>query len=202
MKRFLFGLLAFSLILCGTTVHASIHTIDFESDTIGEKSNGFVSNDSALVAFSDSLTPPDGLRIEDFGFQSDGQGLGVFGDDESELILDFAVTVDALSLEFGNDDPFFSNEGDRAVLTVFDGAVQVGQTSVVLNRNDILDQSISFSGVQFNRATFLYDVSTDGLIEIVDNIQFNTVDAVPEPTALLIWSGFAAVLVTGRRRKK
>ena len=149
------------------------------------------------------MTPPDGLQIASFvGNQSDGQGLGVFGDDESELILDFAVTVDALSLEFGNDDPGFSNSGDLAVLTVFDGAVQVGQTSVVLNRNDILDQTISFSGVQFNKATFFFDVTTNGLIEIVDNIEFNTVDAVPEPTALLIWSGFAVVLMTGRRRKK
>jgi hypothetical protein len=88
--------------------------------------------------------------------------------------MDLDVPACAISVDFGNDDPAFSNPGDEAVLTVFDGATQVGQVSVVMNRNDTMDQTISISllgsGVFFDRATLLYDVTTVGLIEMLDNI--------------------------------
>jgi len=100
--------------------------------------------------------------------------------------MDFSVNVNSLNLLFGNDDPGFSQAGDLAVLTAFSGGTQVGQATVVLNRNDIADQTIALSGFDFNRATFRYErtVGTPiNLIEIVDDVTFNASPAnvIPEP---------------------
>ncbi len=200
MKRFIFSAAVLALFAMQTSANASLEMINFESDSTGFVPNGFVSNDSSLVSFTDSMGAE--LEISNFGNQSDGNALAVRGDDSSFLIMDFTTLVESLSLDFGNDDPGFSNAGDNAVLTLFNGATQVGQVSVEMNRNDLMDQTISFSGAQFDRAEFLYDVTTNGLIEIVDNIQFETATAlVPEPGSVVIWSVFALSGMAIRRRR-
>ena len=187
--------------LTGVT-QASI-TIDFESDSAGSKPNGWVSADTPLVSFSDSLGAD--LVVGDYGVSGHGNALGVFWDDPSYMIMDFSVITTSLQLEFGNDDANWSNPGDEAILTVFLGGTQVGQTSVVMNRDDIMNQSISISGVNFDQATFFFDVSRTppnppGLIEVVDNITF-TPTPIPAPGAILLGSIGAGFVGWLRRRR-
>ena len=159
-------------------------TIGFENDAIGGKPNGWTSADSLLVSFSDSLGAD--LFVDDYGMQSHGHGLAVFSDDAGYLVMDFGALVSSLSLEFGNDDSGWSLPGDEAILTAFLGGTQVGQATVVMNRDDIMNQSIGIGGITFDRATFLYDTD-QGLIEIVDNIAFQPAGAViPAPGAILL----------------
>jgi MYXO-CTERM domain-containing protein len=69
-----------------------------------------------------------------------------------------------------------------------------------MNRDDIMNQTIAISGPVFDRATFFYNVSTNGLIEIVDNIQFTSFSAVPTPGAMLLGSIGAGLVGWLRRR--
>ena len=201
MKKLATILALAGLVFAGFAGSAQAILIDFESDTVGGKANGWTSVDSPLVHFTDSNGA--GLLLANFGAQSFGQALATADDfDDSWLIMDFDVPVLELSLWFGNDDPAFSSAGDEAVLTAFLGAVQVGQTSVVMNRDDLMNQSIGISGVTFDSATFYYDVvPQQGLVEIVDDIDFTLI---PEPTTMLMLGGLGAGLAGARklRRKK
>jgi hypothetical protein len=71
-----------------------------------------------------------------------------------------------------------------------------------MNRDDIMNQSISISGLMFDRATFFYDVTgVAGLIEIVDNIQFTPGGVIPAPGALVLGSLGAGLVGWLRRRR-
>ena len=178
---------------------ASADFIDFESDTDGLKPNGFSSVDSSAVTFSDSSGAD--LQLADWGHQSDGRGLAVFDDDASFLVMNFTGLYNTLSLDFGNDDPFFSSAGDTAELRLYNGGSQVGFVSVVMNRDDNMNQTIAYSGAGFDRAEFFYNVTGSGLIEIVDNIEFNQAP-IPEPaTMTLLGLGLAGLAVRSRRNK-
>jgi hypothetical protein len=196
MKEQLFQIITLLGIVGGitSTVNPSMAaTVNFNSDTSGNKSNGFTSVDSPLVTFSDSSGAD--LQISNYGAQSDGQGLGVFGDDASKLIFNFTQNVGFLSFQFGNDDPSFAVDGDLAVLEILANGVLTNTVSVALNRDDILNQSIFFSGAAFDSARFFYansDRNAINLIEIVDNVEFR--EAIPTPALLpgLIGLGAAA----------
>ena len=179
---------AFLVVLAAPTiVQAQTFTIDFESDAPGAVPNGFISVDSPLVSFTDSMGAD--LQIGDYGVQSNGQAMAVFFDDPSFLRMDFSVPMQSITLSFGNDDPGFSAPGDEAELRIFNGATLVQSVRVVMNRNDLMDQTIGFSGAPFDRAEFFYDVTGVGLIEIVDDIILTPVVAaptLPEWAALLM----------------
>ncbi len=196
MKRMLLcGLVCLSL--AGAAQAAVL--IDFEDDAIGDKPNDWSSVDSSLVSFSDSQGA--NMQVYDAEQQSHGNALGVFSDDASYLIMDFATTVNSLSLEFGNDDSGWTNAGDQAILTAYLSDVQVGQTLVTMNRDDIMNQSIAISGVNFDRATFFFDATVyAGLIEIVDNVQFNPA-TIPAPAGILLGSIGAGLVGWLRRRR-
>lgn len=147
--------------------------IDFEGDTSGPKPNGFASVASGAVTFFDTI----GANLELLGVGAQGEGarsLLVRPDsDRSALRISLASPTTRISLQFGNDDPVFSAPGDEAVLKAFRGSTQVGEARVVMNRNDLMDQTISFGSAEgpiFSRIIFDMDVSGQGLIEMVDHI--------------------------------
>jgi PEP-CTERM motif-containing protein len=194
-------------------VNAEAAIIDFTADTAGAKANGYTPVGHPGVHLSDTVGS--GLDIEDFGVQSHGQAIQVLDDtDGSILDIAFDFQLSSLSLDFGNDDPLFSILGDRAVLSAFQGAVAVGQTWLAMNRNDVMDQTISFSGVLFDHVTFAYTNSSfspftggpgtnTGLIEVVDNIRYEPANApVPEPGSLLLLGAGLAGLRYSRRRRQ
>jgi Ca2+-binding RTX toxin-like protein len=144
--------------------------IGFESDPSGSKAEPFTSVDNPTVHFLDSLG--DGLNVADTTPETNGQGLRVFGDDASELIIRFDVPTRRLAIRFGNDDAGYSEDGDRATLKVFRFGKRLATESVVMNRNDEADQVVTYQGKPIDRARFVYERGGEpiDLIEIVDDI--------------------------------
>ncbi len=183
-----------------------VELINFNSDSTGTKPNGFFSVDSTRVSFTDTVGA--NLDVSNYGSQSNNtNALAVNTDlDGSVLQMNFTSLVTSLSLDFGNDDPCCTIAGDLALLTTYVGATQVGQTSIVLNRDDIMNQSISIGGF-FDRATFGYTnaagspftgINNSGLIEVVDNIRFTPI---PEPSTLILLAlGLYGGVLRYRRR--
>ncbi|MDZ4371993.1 MAG: PEPxxWA-CTERM sorting domain-containing protein [Phenylobacterium sp.] len=214
MKTRLLATLSAAAALAAFAPAQAVTVIDFEGDVVGTVTEGFISSGFPELVFYSDLGA--GLEIGDFGEQSDGKALAARPDANGNFIrgefTDGAHSM--LSMTFGNDDPFFTNPGDRAVLTVFLGGALVGQTFVILNRNDTMDQTIGFNFGPFDSFTFAYTnpagapftggggVSV-GLIEMIDNITFDTLAAViPEPSAWgMMILGFGGVGGILRRRR-
>jgi len=189
------GALALSMSL---SAHAGF--INFESDATGAFANGGASFDDSGVHFTDTIGAD--LQIGAFN-EGIGQSMVVFGDDTSRLEINFDFTVDSLELFFGNDDPNYTTLGDSAWLEVFQNGASVGLTSLAVNSDDIMNQSLAFAGVDFNSALFWYGDANGlaiDLIEVVDNISYNNVSAVPIPAAALLF-GPALLGFFGFRRK-
>lgn len=211
---------AIVLLLLPAVVNATLITIDFESDALGAQANGFASSDAPGVTFTDSVGS--GLFILNVP-EGDGQSLVVDGNqDLSALLIDFGTNLDFLELAFGNDDPSTTNAGDLAMLTLFLGAAEVGQVSVVLDRNDLMNQMISFGVIGgatlFDNAVFAFtdpfgnlatgggNFANVGTTEVVDNIMFNTASVgvpVPEPSTLTLLSlGLGLILLYRMPRRR
>jgi Ca2+-binding RTX toxin-like protein len=183
MRRFVLIVTVFAAIAVFVPGGAPAHAIgapvpdiliDFEQDAPAEPPNGFTSVDSPSVHFSDTI----GEDLEVAAFldgQSNGKGLAAHSLDASALRIVLDRPTSRISMRFGDDDPEYTAPGDEAVLTVFRGTTRVGQTRVVMNRNDIMDQSIGFqNGPLFNRAVLLFDSAVppvSGVDEIVDDIR-------------------------------
>jgi Ca2+-binding RTX toxin-like protein len=154
---------------------ASPFTVTFSGDTAGAKPNGFQSAGASQVSFYDTMGAD--LYLADFGNQSHGQALAVHNDDASALEIRLAAPTNAISMAFGNDDPSAVNSSDKAELKLYRNSALVSQIDVNVNANDLIDQTIGYSGqALFNRATFHYvDASSNpkNLIEIVDDITVN-----------------------------
>lgn len=179
-----------SFIVAAMVVACSAHAgvVDFESEAIGSRANGFVSGG---VTFSDSngsgLSIYNGMPNE--CASSANHCLVNFSDDTGYLHMSFGAAVSSMSLDFGNDNSGFIPADGLALLRLYLGNVLVGTASTVVNLNDIMDQSVSFSGALFDNADFVYTdalMNPVALIEVVDNIRFNQANAVPEPSTLAL----------------
>jgi hypothetical protein len=200
--KFLKHALAAVLLAAAPLANAGLFC-DFNSEALGGKPNGY---SACGITFTDTVGA--GLVVNAFAESNNSPALGVFDDvDGGFLHMAFGGVYNAISLDFGNDDPAFTNAGDLALLRVYLGNVLVGQTTVVLNRNDVMDQSISYSGGLFDNATFAYvDANLNpftgggnantGLIEVVDNIH------VPEPGTLMLLSLALVGLGLSRRSRR
>lgn len=182
-------------------VSAQAGFIDFETDSIGAKANGFTSASDLGVHFTDTI----GAELQVHTHQALGsKNLLAFGDDASRIQIDFDSAINWLELYFGNDDSCCSAVGDRAWLELFNGATSAGLFSVVMNRNDLTDQSIVGAAASFDRALFWYGDSVGtpiNLIEAIDNLSFTNAAVVPEPASLALFGIGLAGLVAMRRRK-
>jgi hypothetical protein len=191
-------------VLASSAIVANAAPITFSGESTGPKSDGYTVGG---ISFSDSIGA--NLYVGDFNDQSHGRALLVGTDnDASKLEMSFANAT-SLSLDFGNDDHDYTHSGDRAWLKTYFGNTLVGTTSVVLNRDDHMNQTISLSGLgTFNNAVFYFGNSSGsaiGLSEIVDNINLGpaAVAAVPEPqTYAMLFAGLAAIGFVVRRRRR
>ncbi len=179
---------------------ANADVVNFECDMAGIKANDFVSCGSPNVSFSDSNGA--GLEVNNFSPQSDGMGLAVRGDDPGYLLMNFTGVYTDLSLDFGNDDPNFAAAGSQAALYLYLGGNLVGSVFVQNNRDDLMNQTISSFGIAFDQAVFMqigpWVAGNDGLIEMVDNIEFGQV---PEPASMVLF-GSGLIGLGSRLRKR
>lgn len=154
----------------GTPVADTV--ITFESETGGAKPNGYTVAGAPKVHFQD--TNGTGLFVGAFGTQGEGnRSLLVSSDfDDSGVRILLDQPTNRISMRLGNDDPFYTEPGDEAVLTVYRGTKRVGETRLTLNRNDVMDQTISYDhGALFNRVVIKYDVvPSKGVSEVIDRI--------------------------------
>jgi Ca2+-binding RTX toxin-like protein len=147
-------------------------SITFTGEAPGSKPNGYASAEFPGVHFSSTATTT--VSVDDFGAQTHGLGVVAFGTNGA-LEMRLTNPTTALSLAFGNDDPFIVDGTDQAQLTLFRGANQVGQVDVNVNANDVMDQRIGYAeGRLFNRAVLQFVDAADApttLAEMVDDIE-------------------------------
>lgn len=186
MKHLIIGL----GLLIAANVNATV--IDFEDVAGVSNVNSFTLGD---VTFTDSMGS--GLMVSDFGHQSDGNALAIFGDDASRLQLDFANTYDYLSFDFGNDNPGYGDPDGQMHLDLYLDGNLTGSYSLTANWDDIMNQNLSGTGL-FNYAEIYYDTN---LIEIVDNIEYTMSGEVPEPAIMaLLGLGLLGFGISRRRK--
>jgi hypothetical protein len=204
-------LLAVAVLGIAAATPASAQVLDFESAPAGALAEGTTFGG---ITFTSALGS--GLEIGNYGVQSDGQGLSVRNDTNGNFLRGaLSGSSNYLSFDFGNDDPFFTTLTDIATLRVLSGATLLSTLTMALNRDDIMNQTMVYSGVSYDNFEFAFTDAagspfttggSTGLIEVVDNFRIaapRDVDGgVPEPsTWLTLLLGFGAIGFGMRNRK-
>ncbi len=182
-KSVLSALLSVSVVLSTFLISSPVSAaeqpaIRFASEVRGAYSNGWKSIDSPYCAFFDEGSTTFYLR--DYTPQTDGMGLMTSVSAATGIIMEFSRDMTAISLMFGNDDPRWSTASNRAVLTLYKDDAVIATVDMAANQNDACDQTISYSGANFDKAKFHY---TDVLAENIDNIILTTAPS-PGPGGL------------------
>ena len=201
-------LLAAAVLGLAAATPASAQVVDFESSPSGTVADGLTLGG---ITFSTALGS--GLEIGNYGAQGDGQSLLVRNDTNGNFLRGaVAGGSNYLSFDFGNDDPFFTTLTDLATLRVFSGATLLSTLTLALNRDDIMNQTMVYSGAAFDNFEFAYTdaagnpftgggAAAVGLIEVVDNFRLAPA-GVPEPASwLMLLLGFGAIGFGLRNRK-
>ena len=190
---------------------AAAQVIDFETGPTGVIADGYTTGG---ITFTTALGS--GLEIGNFTPSTAGRGLIVRSDSNGNFLRGaIAGGTNYLSFDFGNDDPLFTLPTDLATLRVYSGLTLLDTITLGLNRDDVMNQTIGYSGGLFDNFEFAYTnaagspftggVGTNiGLIEAVDNFRLVAPGAVPEPaTWLMMILGFGAIggMMRGKRRE-
>ena len=184
-------------------MQSSATIITFDNDNPGVYPNPFTSVDSDLVNFSEVGAGAVGQigvnpNLSTSNVLDSSMGPGA----PDAILMEFLIPVSLLSFDMGDSRP--SGYGDvDGWLRVFDGATLIAESRVLLNSNDLFDQSISYSGSPITSALYakVKTGSSDlGLsAESIDNVLFNPV---PLPaTMLLFGTGLVALVGIGRKKK-
>lgn len=192
---------------------AAVEDVDFENTP-----SGFYYGQQRFGLFFLDASGDSTLWLGDFNVQSHGKALAVMVDGQYFVGRFQSSHASYLSFEFGNDDPDGLIEGDLARLQVFSvtnlGTQLQATIDVVPNRDDIMNQTISYNGL-WNMFTFAYvDASGNpafrggGEVEVIDNLTVNypdVVSSVPEPATwglLLLGFGSVGAAMRARGRSK
>lgn len=156
--------------------------ITFNNDPVAGFGGPFVSVDSSHVAFH--AAPGGSFRVWGSGeWQLDGNALNhkADPDDPGPLEIEFDHPATAVAFYFGGDAPGQTRPGDEAVLRAFREEHLVGESRVVMNRDLIINQTISFSGPVFDEVHF-HLMGPWISNALIDNVTFTLApDPVPIP---------------------
>jgi hypothetical protein len=197
MQRQLHLLCVLVLLLSFTSSHAT--TIDFSSDFTGTFFDGFRSVDAPDVLF----LPLVGRTLTVSGLS--GAPAPALVSFAGGVLIEFDNIADSLAMDFGNDElGSLGSLGDLAVLQVYLDGNLVGTSSLAMNFNDLIDQTISIAGVAFDSAIIDYTTPAGDPIQLarlIDNIVFD-VAVVPIPASVWLFGSGLLGLVGMARRKK
>lgn len=173
--------LALALLLSAGPAGAATIVIDFEEEAVGTRTGSFISVEHPGVTLSEISGSFGQLIVLDFYL---GTRALVVGEEGGTLILDFAMPVTAVSMDFGGD---WIEDGSPARLRGYAGGVLVSMAELDANHNGLIDQTITLvPSVAIDRVTFGMSQlgPDDKLSALVDNISLT----VPEPSvaALLL----------------
>ena len=201
MRRKLSFITIAAISLCALfPMQSSATIITFDNDNPGVYPNPFTSVDSALVNFSEVGAGAVGLigvnpNLSTSNVLDSSMGPGA----PDAILMEFVTPVSSLSFDIGRSHPSDDLDG---WLRVFDGATLIAESRVLLNSNDLFDQTISYSGAPITSALYakVMTGSTDlgRFAESIDNVTFNPV---PLPAAMLLF-GTGLVALVGIRRKE
>jgi hypothetical protein len=152
------------------TASASAVTVRFETDPLTWAQSGELSTtDSPHVRFRSLSSGL--LGVTDANLFKLASVPGRFMAGRPGITILFSVPINSLALSFGND----TGAGARAVLSVYnqDQPLPVKEVTETTDGIATLNQTISVSGVTFDKAVIRFDSSTLPVI-LIDNLIFST----------------------------